>query len=84
MATLIANQSNTLGTAGKDSTSQQTRTGLNDRIKWILAHAITMYSINAERRELAKLTDGQLRDIGISRSQAQEECNRAVFDVPQR
>ena len=39
-------------------------------------------TISAERRQLAKLSDRELDDIGITWAQARAESERASFDVP--
>jgi uncharacterized protein YjiS (DUF1127 family) len=39
--------------------------------------------VRRERRELGALDDYLLKDIGVSRSQAQREANRDFFDVPE-
>lgn len=86
MATLIANNSVTdkLGSSELSDKTTHIGTGITDRVKWILTHALKAYEINAERRQLAKLTDQQLSDIGITRAQVQKECKRSVFDLPKR
>ena len=38
--------------------------------------------IHAERKTLARLSDQQLRDIGIHRADVDAECRRSVFDLP--
>lgn len=38
--------------------------------------------IRKERRDLANLSDQQLRDIGITRHQAELEASRGYDDVP--
>lgn len=40
------------------------------------------FAIAHERKGLGKLTDEELRDMGISRAQADEEMRREFFDVP--
>ena len=86
MVTLTADKvSNRLtGTDGLKDGKVATGTGLTDRVKWMLAHAKTAYQVNAERRHLAKLTDEELADVGITRAQVQQECARSVFDIPKR
>ncbi len=86
MATLIANNTvmDKLTSTELSDNNTPIGTGITDRVKWMLTHALKAYEINAERRQLAKLTDQQLSDIGITRSQAQKECKRSVFDLPKR
>ncbi len=38
--------------------------------------------IGRERHALARLSDAELRDIGISRENANRESKRSVFDIP--
>ena len=45
-----------------------------------LAAAFALYS---ERRRLAELPDHMLDDIGISRSEANAEARREIWDAPQ-
>jgi uncharacterized protein YjiS (DUF1127 family) len=40
--------------------------------------------VRAERRSLMALDDRMLKDIGLSRGQAENEAGRSIFDVPQR
>lgn len=86
MATLIANNTITdkLTSPALDDNTTHIGTGITDRVKWMLTHALKAYEINAERRQLATLTDQQLSDIGITRTQVQKECERSVFDLPKR
>jgi hypothetical protein len=57
---------------------------VSDRLNWLLAYAKTAFAVYAERRELQKLSDSQLQDIGITRAQMQCESNRSFFDLPER
>lgn len=41
------------------------------------------YRVYRERRALMSLSDHQLKDIGLSRSQAHREGARSFFDLPQ-
>ncbi|MBV9786387.1 MAG: DUF1127 domain-containing protein [Acidisphaera sp.] len=38
-------------------------------------------AVNAERRQLANLDDADLKDLGISRSQAVFEASRPIWDL---
>ena len=49
--------------------------GLLDRIREMIA-------VHKQRRELARLDDRALRDIGVSRYQAEIEAARPAWDVP--
>lgn len=44
----------------------------------------TVLGVMAERRRLRKLTDTQLDDIGLSRTEAEHEANRPFWDMPVR
>jgi len=50
------------------------------RERWILICAAP--SIARERRQLLKMTDSELSDMGITRAQAEQESKRAYFDIP--
>jgi len=41
-----------------------------------------MRALSAERRVLLKMTDRELRDIGITRAEAEQEARRPSFDMP--
>ncbi len=85
MVTLTADKtSSTIASDGLKGGKLATGNGLTDRVKWALAHAKTVYAINAERRQLLKLTDDELNDVGITRAQVQKECKRSIFDIPKR
>ncbi len=45
---------------------------------WIME----MVAVHKQRRDLAKLDDRALRDIGVSRYQAEVEASRPAWDVP--
>ncbi|MGF1501903.1 MAG: DUF1127 domain-containing protein [Paracoccaceae bacterium] len=38
--------------------------------------------VRRQRRTLARLTDAQLRDIGVSRADADAEASRPFWDLP--
>lgn len=40
-------------------------------------------ALSKERAELAKLSDAQLKDIGITPDQAQKEAARPAWDIPE-
>ncbi|PRY23598.1 uncharacterized protein DUF1127 [Aliiruegeria haliotis] len=42
-----------------------------------------MMALHKQRRDLAKLDDRALSDIGVSRYQAEIEASRPAWDVPQ-
>ncbi|WP_425037969.1 DUF1127 domain-containing protein [Primorskyibacter sp. S187A] len=41
-----------------------------------------MLALARQRRDLSRLDDAQLRDMGLSRSDAASEANRPAWDVP--
>lgn len=43
---------------------------------------LSWLSLWRTRRQLAELTDAQLRDIGLTRSEAEVETKRAYWDAP--
>lgn len=49
-----------------------------------LAWVSTSLAVYRQRRRLAALDDAALRDIGLTRSQAQQEANRPIWDAPDR
>ena len=53
------------------------------KIKAIANRIEYLLQISKERRQLSKLTDEQLRDIGLHRADVQHETNRDFFDVPE-
>ncbi|MES9871064.1 MAG: DUF1127 domain-containing protein [Sedimenticola sp.] len=63
------------------------KSGLNRliRIAWFLGRQVAYsYQLTRQRRQLAQLSDDQLRDIGISRSDAQREARRPFWDEPKQ
>ena len=57
--------------------SQPSRPGL-------VAYLSMAWRIRAERRALMELTERDLKDIGLSRSQVYREGSRGLFDLPIR
>lgn len=45
-------------------------------------YCLLLHSIHSERRALSRLTDNELRDVGISRSDARSESARGILSVP--
>lgn len=43
---------------------------------------LALAALARSRRSLSKLDDHLLRDIGLTRSQAQAEADRAIWDAP--
>lgn len=54
---------------------------LADIFKRIYHRCNLCIEVRREREILAKLTDSQLRDIGVHRADADAECRRSYFDV---
>ena len=48
----------------------------------LLTRLLTAQSLRKQRLALARLEDGQLADIGLTRKQAMVEANRSAWDVP--
>ena len=42
-----------------------------------------LFSVWRQRRALANLDEAALRDIGVTRAEAQAEASRPVWDVPE-
>ncbi|MEM7256177.1 MAG: DUF1127 domain-containing protein [Pseudomonadota bacterium] len=59
-------------------------TGVLGKTKWFLMNIRTAFEVHSERRQLLKLTDDQLSDIGVTRHQVNTEGNRSFFDIPNR
>ena len=51
-------------------------------INRIAARLYRWYSIARERRQLAEMSDWMLKDIGISRADADREASRHFWDDP--
>ncbi|WP_256737466.1 DUF1127 domain-containing protein [Pseudomonas sp. dw_358] len=49
-----------------------------------LGHVLRWYELARQRRELAKLTESDLKDIGLSRADILEESERPFWDDPLR
>ena len=52
---------------------------------WVLRFMDRMFAANALHRQhqaLLRLDDAMLRDIGLTRSEAETEANRPVWDAP--
>ncbi len=49
--------------------------------RW-LAWTRLVFQIRRERRQLAQLGDHELRDIGLTRADAERESYRGIADIP--
>jgi uncharacterized protein YjiS (DUF1127 family) len=49
----------------------------------LFEHLQSMLAVRRQRRDLARLDDNALKDIGISRYEADIEARRPAWDVPQ-
>ena len=83
MVTLSATE-HALTRPATDTTSSTEGLNLSGKFHGFLKHLATAYAVSMERRQLLKLTDSQLADIGVTRSQVLEESRRAFFDIPNR
>ena len=54
------------------------------RISGLIGRVFTMLAFHRERQSLARLDDAMLRDIGVSREEAQREAARPIWDAPGR
>ncbi len=61
--------------------TESVTTGMQSRFGPVIAKLSLMVSIYNERRQMRKLSDEALRDMGISRSDAEAEYRRAFGDV---
>lgn len=52
------------------------------RCRTIARRFFVMVNIHNERREMRKMSDQMLEDIGISREELVRECNRKFRDIP--
>lgn len=66
------------------SLSHTTAANCEPRRKARTPSLFTFLTIWKERRELAKLSDARLRDIGLHRIDATREAARPVWDLPAR
>lgn len=51
-------------------------------LAWLSRHIALALGTARQRRQLAGLTDAQLRDIGLTRADARTEAQRPIWDVP--
>lgn len=56
--------------------------GIIRRPNW-LERILTAFDIRKTRIDLSKLSDEQLRDVGVSRAQVEAEINRSMWDAPE-
>jgi uncharacterized protein YjiS (DUF1127 family) len=55
--------------------------GILPRPSW-LERLLTMFDVHRTRLDLDRLTDAQLRDIGLTREDVEAEMQRPIWDVP--
>lgn len=55
--------------------------GILPRPGW-LERILTMFDVRRTRLDLDRLTDAQLRDIGLTREDVEQEMRRPLWDVP--
>lgn len=48
----------------------------------IVKTVFKLINLSKQRRDLANLSDDALRDIGITREQAEKEAQRSTWDAP--
>ena len=64
--------------------ASHTRFGRSTRKQGLLGVLLRAYSIWRERQHLAELDDHLLKDIGVTKDQAEAEAERPVWDAPSR
>lgn len=55
--------------------------GIVPRPGWI-ERILTMFDVRKTRIDLSRLTDEQLRDVGLTRDDVETELARPIWDVP--
>jgi uncharacterized protein YjiS (DUF1127 family) len=55
---------------------------ISDSIHQLNSYIALCFQIKQERNDLAKLTDAELRDIGIHPADVAAERRRSFFDIP--
>jgi uncharacterized protein YjiS (DUF1127 family) len=48
----------------------------------LLERLLTMFDVRRTRIDLARLSDDQLHDIGLTRDEVRAELDRPIWDVP--
>ncbi|MFV0302767.1 MAG: DUF1127 domain-containing protein [Paracoccus sp. (in: a-proteobacteria)] len=56
--------------------------GIIPRPSW-LERILTAFDVRKTRIDLSRLTDAQLRDIGLTREQVESEIKRKMWDAPE-
>jgi uncharacterized protein YjiS (DUF1127 family) len=60
----------------------QSEARFGGRLSQLFATAEHVLQVRRERRMLAGLSDGMLKDLGLTRSDVDRETGRALWDVP--
>lgn len=55
--------------------------GIIPRPSW-LERLLTMFDVRKTRIDLSRLSDDQLRDVGLTRDDVEAELARKIWDVP--
>jgi uncharacterized protein YjiS (DUF1127 family) len=61
---------------------QAVRLPARPQLPGLLPRLVAMMALNRQRARLAQLDDAQLRDIGLTRAEADAEANRPFWDAP--
>lgn len=64
-----------------ESVSEQTLEALKQQVRAWAARQALKYRLGQERRQLAEMSDAQLRDIGINRADADREASSRTIPV---
>lgn len=59
-----------------------TGNGIIPRPSW-LERVLTAFDVRKTRIDLSRLTDDQLRDVGLTREQVEAEIKRKMWDAPE-
>lgn len=81
MTTLSINSGSTLVVDVQDKTTD-IKQAIWQQIKKYAMKISVAYDIYEERRALRNLSDEMQKDIGITRNQINNECNRSAMDLP--
>lgn len=59
-----------------------THVNCNQKSQSLLSNIIQMIAVSRQRRHLLSLDDHLLKDIGVTRAQAEQEARQTVWNAP--